>query len=102
MPGLFRTQRRFQNELQHVIDVAQANGTNADPVMRQRLAEAWIGLRIMCCNALRTLSYGDGSELSREWGRPNGVVPLLSLGPPKGERVRHVQGQSPRQLHRRA
>ena len=83
-------QLNFQNELQQVIEIAQANGVNADPVMRQRLADAWIGLRIMRFNALRTFSHGDGSELSREamitklywatWHRNLGKLAMDVLG----------------------
>src|SRR5204863_4304448 len=51
-------QLQFQNELQAVFDLARANGCAKDPVMRQRLAAAWIGLRVMRLNALRTLSAG--------------------------------------------
>ena len=39
-----------------IIAAAQRRGVIDDPVMRQRLADAWIGLRIMRYNALRTLS----------------------------------------------
>jgi alkylation response protein AidB-like acyl-CoA dehydrogenase len=60
-------QMAFQGELTQVIDAARANGVARDPVMRQRLAEAWIGLRIMRLNALRTLTALEGgNELSRE------------------------------------
>jgi alkylation response protein AidB-like acyl-CoA dehydrogenase len=50
----------FRSELDAVIDAAKANGAAADPVIRQRLAEAWIGLRIMRMNALRTLTADTG------------------------------------------
>jgi alkylation response protein AidB-like acyl-CoA dehydrogenase len=83
-------QLNFQNELQQVIDIAQANGTNLDPVMRQRLADAWMGLRIMRFNALRILSSSDGSELSPEamitklywatWHRNLGKLAMDVLG----------------------
>ncbi len=82
-------QLNFQNELQQVVDIAQANGANADPVMRQRLADAWIGLRIMRFNALRILS-SEASELSREamitklywatWHRNLGKLAMDVLG----------------------
>ncbi len=83
-------QLNFHNELQEVIERAQASGINSDPVMRQRLAEAWIGLRIMRFNALRTLSDSDGSELSRaasitklywaSWHRSLGKLAMDVLG----------------------
>jgi alkylation response protein AidB-like acyl-CoA dehydrogenase len=59
-------QLSFQNELDQVIAIARKNGAAADPVMRQRLADAWIGLRIMRLNALRTLGLAGGAELARE------------------------------------
>jgi alkylation response protein AidB-like acyl-CoA dehydrogenase len=59
-------QMAFRNELAQVIEIAKRNGAAADPVMRQRLADAWIGLEIMRYNALRMLSKSEGAELSRE------------------------------------
>jgi len=83
-------QLNFQNELQEVFERAQSSGVNADPVMRQRLADAWIGLRIMRFNALRTLSHGDGKDLGREalitklywatWHRNLGKLAMDVLG----------------------
>ncbi|MFN7951662.1 MAG: acyl-CoA dehydrogenase family protein [bacterium] len=59
-------QLQFQMELERVIEVAKANGAARDPLLRQRLADAWIGLRIMRLNALRVLSGAGTPELSRE------------------------------------
>ena len=83
-------QLNFHNELQEVFERAKAGGVNADPVMRQRLAEAWIGLRIMRFNALRMLSH-EGAELGREalitklywatWHRALGELAMDVLGP---------------------
>ena len=83
-------QLNFQNELQEVFERAQASGVGSDPVMRQRLADAWIGLRIMRFNALRTLSGNDGTELSRAasitklywatWHRALGKLAMDVLG----------------------
>jgi alkylation response protein AidB-like acyl-CoA dehydrogenase len=83
-------QLNFQNELEQVFAIAQANGTAKDPVMRQRLAEAWIGLRIMRLNALRAFSHSDGAELHREamitklywasWHRSMGKLAMDVLG----------------------
>lgn len=82
-------QLNFHNELQEVFERAQASGANADPIMRQRLAEAWIGLRIMRFNALRMLSH-EGAELGREalitklywatWHRALGKLAMDVLG----------------------
>ena len=84
-------QMAFHNELEQVIEIARTNGAAADPVMRQRLADAWIRLRIMRQNALRMLSSVDGGELSREamitkiywatWHRELGKLAMDVLGP---------------------
>lgn len=83
-------QLSFQNELQQVMDIAQSNGAADDPVIRQRLADAWIGLRIMRFNALRAFSHAEGGELSREamitklywatWHRSLGKLAMDVLG----------------------
>ena len=49
-------QMQFTNELAQIIALATRNGRAADPVMRQRIADAWMGLQIMRYHALRTLS----------------------------------------------
>ena len=46
-------QLNFRNELAAIVAVARANGAAADPVVRQRLARAHVGLEIMRLNALR-------------------------------------------------
>jgi alkylation response protein AidB-like acyl-CoA dehydrogenase len=48
-------QLAFESELVAITDLARANGSAGDPVMRQRLADAWITLRVMRFHALRTL-----------------------------------------------
>jgi alkylation response protein AidB-like acyl-CoA dehydrogenase len=80
----------FTNELAQVIAIAKRNGRAEDPVMRQRIADAWSGLQIMRYNALRTLSSTD-SELSRAamitkvywatWHRELGKLAMDVLGP---------------------
>jgi len=85
-------QLHFQNELEEVLRIAEENGAARDPVMRQRLADAWVGLRIMRFNTLRMLSNAiDGNELSREgmitklywatWHRNLGKLAMDVLGP---------------------
>ena len=56
----------FRNELEQVFEIAKQNGRDQDPVLRQRLADAWIGLEVMRMNALRMLSGGESAELPRE------------------------------------
>lgn len=53
-------QMAFRNELDAVIAAARANGMAADPVIRQRLAQAEIGLRLMRFGALRMLGQEEG------------------------------------------
>jgi len=81
----------FRNELTEIFAVAKRNGRAADPVMRQRLADAWIGLEIMRNNALRVLSQGDGAATAPEamitklywasWHRRLGELAMDVLGP---------------------
>jgi alkylation response protein AidB-like acyl-CoA dehydrogenase len=54
-------QMAFRNELDAVIAVARSNGAAQDPVIRQRLAQAEIGLRLMRFGALRMLDQQGGS-----------------------------------------
>jgi alkylation response protein AidB-like acyl-CoA dehydrogenase len=80
----------FANELEQVTGTARKNGAADDPVVRQRLARAWIGLRIMRFNTLRTLSAMEGDELTREgmitklywatWHRELGELAMDVLG----------------------
>ena len=46
----------FQNELDTIVHVAKNNGASQDPALRQRIAEAHTGLRLMRYNAMRMLS----------------------------------------------
>jgi len=63
-------QMLFKNELAEIIRIAQANGKARDPLIRQRIADAWMGLEIQRTNALRTLS----SKASLE---PAGMITKL-------------------------
>jgi len=83
-------QMAFRNELDQIIAAACANGTAADPMIRQRIAEAHIGLKVMRYGALRMLS-ADGGTLSPEaftykiywatWRRKLGELAMDVLGP---------------------
>lgn len=83
-------QLHFQNELQEILDAAERNGAAEDATIRQRLADAWIGLRIMRFNALRTLTDSERPELAREglitklywavWHRNLGKLAMDVLG----------------------
>ena len=80
----------FRNELAEIVAIAKRNGAARDPVLRQRIADAWIGLEIMRTSALRMLSRA-GAELSREamihklywatWHRELGKLAMDVLGP---------------------
>ncbi len=56
-------QMAFRNELDDVITAAKANGAANDPLIRQRIAKAEIGLRLMRYGALRMLSNSDHSKV---------------------------------------
>jgi alkylation response protein AidB-like acyl-CoA dehydrogenase len=84
-------QAMFESELRTIVDIAKSNGKAGDPSIRQRIAEAHIGLRIMRLNALRILSAQDGVELGRaastsklywsNWHRDMGKLAMDVLGP---------------------
>ena len=83
-------QSLFANELAEVFAVARRNGKARDPVMRQRLTEAWMGLKIMRFNAIRTLGQAEEAGLGREamitklywatWHRALGKLAMDVLG----------------------
>ena len=56
----------FASELDLVIAHAKRNGKVKDPVIRERLAQMHLELKIMRLNALRTLSRHEQSTLSKE------------------------------------
>ncbi|TZG29362.1 acyl-CoA dehydrogenase family protein [Sphingomonas montanisoli] len=56
-------QMGFRNELDDLIEAARANGSAGDPVIRQKIAQAEIGLRLMRYGALRMLTASaDGGS----------------------------------------
>ncbi len=57
-------QLTFENELRVITDVARANGKLDEPVTRQRIADAWIGLKIMRFNALRSMTAFERNEMT--------------------------------------
>jgi alkylation response protein AidB-like acyl-CoA dehydrogenase len=63
----------FERELNRLVELARQTGASGDPVIRDRLARAWIGLEAMRAHGLRTLSAGAGStgpsELKLLWSR---------------------------------
>jgi alkylation response protein AidB-like acyl-CoA dehydrogenase len=83
-------QLAFDNELREIIDVAARNGAAREPGIRQRIAQAWIELRVMRLHALRTLGLADEASLPREamvsklywsnWHRSLGELAMDVLG----------------------
>jgi len=84
-------QMNFQNELDEIIALAKANGRAQDPLIRQRIAQAWMGLRIQRYNALRTLSAendadpGPAAMITKlfwaSWHRDLGKLAMDVMGP---------------------
>ena len=58
-------QMHFSHELQLLLEVARANGAAQDPAIRQRIADAWIGLQGLRYNGLRMLEDDTGSTKVR-------------------------------------
>ncbi len=88
----FGQQIGFERELRQVTELAHESGAADDPVLRQRLVDAWIGLRVMRFNAMRTLSAlarddEPGPEASvtklvwSEWHRRLGELAMAVQGP---------------------
>ena len=63
----------FERELRRLVELARQTGASGDPLVRDRLGRAWIGLEAMRAHALRTLAGGAGgtgpSELKLLWSR---------------------------------
>ncbi|HEY1491879.1 MAG TPA: acyl-CoA dehydrogenase family protein, partial [Steroidobacteraceae bacterium] len=84
-------QMGFRNELDAIIAAARANGLLADPLIRQRLAHAHVGLKLMRYSALRMLSNAQEGKLSNEaytykifwatWRKKLGELAADVLGP---------------------
>ena len=87
-------QMSFRSELRAIVEAAKASGMLADPGIRQRLAHAHIGLKLMRYSALRMLSGAEAGRLSNEaytykifwaaWRKKLGELALDVLGP-RGE-----------------
>jgi alkylation response protein AidB-like acyl-CoA dehydrogenase len=85
----------FQRELAELIELAQSNGAAADPVLRQELADSYVGVQIMKYNGMRMLTSlvqrGEpGPEASigklywSTWHRNLGERAMHVLGPGGG------------------
>lgn len=83
-------QMAFRNELDDIISAAKNNGSSNNPLIRQRIAKAEIGLRLMRYGALRMLSNSDHSKVDgaaltykiqwASWRRSLGELAMDVLG----------------------
>ena len=83
-------QMLFQNEFNDIVAAARANGMANDQLIRQRLAHAYAGLRIMRASALRMLQGAESGVLSPQaytyklfwssWHRDLGELAMDVLG----------------------
>jgi acyl-CoA dehydrogenase len=83
-------QAHFRHELELVIAAARASGAARDPPLRQRIAQAALGLQTLRYNALRVLSGAQGEAQPREafiskyawsnWHRELGRLAMDVLG----------------------
>ena len=58
-------QALFEREMRALLDLVHARGVDRDPLVRQRLARAWAGLRILQLNNDRLLSTGAAGRAPR-------------------------------------
>ena len=76
-------QVEFRRELDALVDLARRTGVLDDPVMREKLTRARIGLDVMRWHALRTID-GDGASVTKlvwaNWHRGLGELAMEVLG----------------------
>ncbi|MDX2379237.1 MAG: acyl-CoA dehydrogenase family protein, partial [Acidimicrobiia bacterium] len=78
----------FERELEHTVDLARGRGLTDDPVMRQRLVDARIGLELIKLNARRSMSAtgvpGPEASISKlhwaTWHRDLGELTIDVMG----------------------
>jgi alkylation response protein AidB-like acyl-CoA dehydrogenase len=83
-------QLAFESELEEIMAIARTSAAGRDPSLRQRIAKAWVELKVMRLHALRTLSLMQSGELPREamvsklywasWHRALGELAMDVLG----------------------
>jgi alkylation response protein AidB-like acyl-CoA dehydrogenase len=70
----------FRRDLARIIATARANGATGDPLLRDRLTRAWMGLELLRLNALRALAGGDTASLTKlswsHWHRDLGELAM--------------------------
>ncbi|WP_460699605.1 acyl-CoA dehydrogenase family protein [Nocardia thraciensis] len=70
-------QIRFARELADLEAVAKANGALENPVIAERIDQAWVGLRVLRAHALRTLESGHDTVDPRTAAGQASVSKLL-------------------------
>ena len=76
----------FRRELERIIGIARENGAAEDPILRDRLTQAWMGLELLRLNALRALGGAGPLSLMTKlswstWHRDLGELAMDVLGP---------------------
>jgi alkylation response protein AidB-like acyl-CoA dehydrogenase len=74
----------FRREFGELVEEARRNGAGTDPLLRDRLARAWIGLEVMRAYALDTLgepavSGAEASVLKVLWSRWHRALGELAM-----------------------
>jgi len=80
----------YRRELEALVDVARQTGAAEDPLLRDKLARAWIGLQVMRAQVLSMLDQDDASAtagasvvklLWSRWHRDVGELAMRIIGP---------------------
>jgi alkylation response protein AidB-like acyl-CoA dehydrogenase len=77
----------FRRDLDHLLEAARRTGAAADPLLRDKLARAWIGLEAVRAYALDTLGGDDPTQASvlkilwSRWHQHLGELAMEVLGP---------------------
>ncbi|MEO6792871.1 MAG: acyl-CoA dehydrogenase IpdE1 [Mycobacterium sp.] len=80
-------QIRYARELSALAELAQRNGAAEDPLIRERLTRAWVGLRAMRSYALATMDAEQPGQdnvsklLWANWHRDLGELAMDVIGP---------------------
>jgi alkylation response protein AidB-like acyl-CoA dehydrogenase len=81
-------QIRYARELSGIVELARENGTIDDPLIRERLTRAWVGLRGMRAYAMATMDNERPGQdnvsklLWANWHRSLGELAMDVLGKP--------------------
>jgi alkylation response protein AidB-like acyl-CoA dehydrogenase len=79
-------QIRYARELSRIAELAQHNGAADDPLIRERLTRAWVGLRAMRSYALATMDVEQPGQdnvsklLWASWHRDLGELAMDVMG----------------------